>query len=64
MLPTNTAKKSSTRDAAAPQPVEALHVERERHEHADERQDVEVLAERRLALGDRDEAAIVRSGCR
>ena len=33
--------------AAAPQPVEALHVERERHQHADERQHVDVLAERR-----------------
>ena len=43
--------------AAAAQPVEPLQVEAERDEHGDERQDVEVLPERRNALGDRDEAA-------
>ena len=31
--------------AAATQPVESLNVERERHEHAEQRQYVEVLAE-------------------
>ena len=41
--------------AAAPQPVESLNVERERHEDAEQRQYVEVLAKRRLALRDRDE---------
>ena len=41
--------------APAPQPVEALDVKGERHEHADERQDVEVLPERRLSLRDRDD---------
>ena len=38
--------------AAAPQPVQALDLERERHQHADERQHVDVLAERREALRD------------
>ena len=41
--------------AAAPQPVEPLHLERERHEQRDHRQADEVLRERRLGLGDRDE---------
>ena len=41
--------------AAAAQPIEALNVEGERHEHAEERQQVEVLPERWLPLGDRDE---------
>ena len=41
--------------AAATQPVESLNVERERHEDAEQRQYVEVLAKRRLALCDRDE---------
>ncbi len=41
--------------AAAPQPVEPLDVERERHEDAEERQHVDVLAERRLALRDRND---------
>ena len=43
--------------AAAAQPVEALNVERERHEDAEERQHVEVLPERRLALRDREKSA-------
>ena len=55
MLPTNTAKKSSTRVRPAPQAIEALDVERERHEHAEERQHVEVLPERRLSFGDGNE---------
>ena len=44
-------------DARAPaaQAIEALHVKGERHEHAEKRQHVEVLRERRLALRDRDE---------
>ncbi len=41
--------------AAPPQAVQSLDVERERHEHAEQRQHVEVLAERRLAFGDGDE---------
>ncbi len=41
--------------AAAPQAVEALDLERNRHQHADERQHVDVLAERRLPLGDGDD---------
>ena len=44
--------------SAAPQPIEALDMERERHEHADERQHVHVLAERREALSDGNEAAL------
>jgi hypothetical protein len=44
--------------APAPQTVEALDVEREGHQHADERQHVDVLAERREALRDGDEAAL------
>ena len=44
--------------AAAPQPVEPLDVEGDRHEHRDERQHVDVLLERRVALGDRDQAAL------
>ena len=44
--------------AAAAQPVEALQVEAERHDHGHERQHVEVLRERRLALGDREEAGV------
>ena len=55
MLPTNTAKKSSTRDAAAAQPIEPLHVKRDRHQHRDERQHVDVLLERRHALDWRDQ---------
>ena len=44
--------------AAAAQPVDALDLKRERHQRADERQDVEVLREGRIALGDRDEAGL------
>src|SRR5690606_9823977 len=43
---------------AAPQPVQTLDVERQRHQHADERQDVDVLAERRIALRHRDQAGL------
>ena len=43
---------------AAPQAIEALQVEGERHDHRDERQDVEVLRERRLPLRCRDEAGL------
>ena len=57
MLPTKTAKKSSTRDRPAPQPIQPLHVKRKGHQHADERQDVDVLAERRKALRDGNQAA-------
>ena len=55
--------------AAAAQPVEALDLERDRHQHADERQHVDVLPERRLPLRDgnqfgdqRLEAEEVRQG--
>ena len=41
--------------AAAPQPVESLQLEAERHQHRDERQHVDVLLQRRHALGDRDQ---------
>ena len=44
--------------AAAAQPVDALDLEGERHEHADQRQDVEVLGERRVALRRLDEAGV------
>ena len=64
-MPNTTAEDAADEDgkevvharAAAPQAIEPLHVERKRHQHADKRQDVDVLAERRIALGDRDEAA-------
>ena len=44
-------------DARAPaaEPVKALHLEGERHENPEQRQDIEVLPERWLPLGDRDE---------
>ncbi len=41
--------------AAAAQPVEPLQLKAQRHEQGDERQDVDVLPQRRKALGDRDE---------
>ena len=41
--------------AAAPQPIEPLQMESQRHEHRDEGQDVDVLTERGDALGDRNE---------
>ena len=41
--------------AAAAQPIEALKLEAERHQRGDERQHVEVVLERRHALGDRNE---------
>ena len=44
--------------AAAPQAVEALQVEAERHQHGDERQHVDVLPQRRNALGDRNQAGV------
>ncbi len=40
--------------APAPEPVEALDMERERDEQRDDRQRDEILRERRLRLGDRD----------
>ena len=44
--------------AAAPQAVDALDLERERREHGHERQHVQVLLDRRIALRHRDEAAL------
>ena len=43
---------------SAAQAVEALQVEPERDEHGDERQQVDVLPQRRNALGDRDQARV------
>ena len=48
--------------AAAAQAVEALQVESDRHEHRDERQDVQVLRERRQALRDRNQARVKADG--
>ena len=47
---------------APPQPVETLDVIRQRHQHGDERQDVDVLRERRQPLGDGDETALEPDG--
>ena len=44
--------------AAAPQAVEALQVEADRHDDGHERQHVEVLRQRRLALGDGEETGL------
>ena len=43
--------------APAPQSIEPLHVKREGHQHADERQHVDVLAERRKSLCDGNQPA-------
>ena len=40
-----------------PQAIQALHVECERYQHADERQNVDVLAEGRIPLRNRDQTA-------
>ena len=56
-LPTKTREEVVDARAAAPQPVEALDLERDGTSSADERQHVEVLRERRIALGDGDAAA-------
>ena len=43
--------------SAAPQAVDALEVIRQRHQHGDERHHRDILRERRIAAGDRDEPA-------
>ena len=44
--------------SAAAQPVQALEVEAERHDRGHERQQVDVLLQRRQAVRDRDEAGV------
>ena len=44
--------------AAAAEPIQALEVEAKRHDQCDERQDVDVLLDRRMAARDGDEAGL------
>jgi hypothetical protein len=56
MLPTNTAKKSSTRDRPRRRRYSPLELEGERHQPGDEGQEIdEVVAEGRRALGNRNQ---------